>query len=430
MSEHGDRGFSPDLVDKGLIVTGVIATVALILGEESIDSARPVFIGLLIIVITSLVYRTIRWFTKRRARQRASNPNPLAVQPAQDLPIDVQVVQKRIEGVLNGQTIVDHDKLFGVDAILSEIREYLVAKESYRVISLFGKGGIGKTTLAYESVRRFAVEAGFTRVAWVSIRSLNYLPSGVRQSDEAVEPLWAEILKRLADQLEFGVGFTRTTWVSDFVKAFHSLSRFERCLVIIDNIEYLEDVQKVVEFFNRHGIIGRHKLLLGTRVSARSENVKNGVTEVELIGLNTADAIAFIRHLGQGNPDIEQADNKDFDSILSVTGGNPYLIKLVIGRFFVSRLPLNMIMNELKGLKNTTPLAQEVNNYLYTKSLGQLSGAYGDADTLKFMSAFCPVGAGNAISYDVLFNYSGLQDEEKFKSILKMACNLSLVLYS
>ena len=134
----------------------------------------------------------------------------------------------------------------------------------------------------------------------------------------------------------------------------------------------------------------------------------------------------YIRFLGRGNPTISSAKDTILRPILDITEGNPFLIKLIVRRFLVSRKPINLVLQELKEL-NSASIAKEVKDYLYVQSLQELEQTVGEDVARQIMNAFCPSVAGELLSYEQLFRYSNITDKELFERARSLACDLSLI---
>lgn len=91
-----------------------------------------------------------------------------------------------------------------------------------------------------------------------------------------------------------------------------------------------------------------------TRWSVQREPM--AITEFLLSGLRPEDALAFVRHLGSADPDLREADREVLAPVLTVTEGNPFLIKLVIRQYLATRRSLDRVMADLTGLGAAIPV--------------------------------------------------------------------------
>ena len=305
--------------------------------------------------------------------------------------------------------------------ILKKIKDDISAPQAAWIISLCGEGGLGKTAIAYEAVIRYAASAGFTRVGWVSAKTLQLLPDGVLLRDGSSELHWSNLVKKLADQLDIHLGDNSSGWISDFQRGIRSLSQGERCLLIVDNLETVDDVDEAIQYLGSNTLVNPHKILLTTRHALLGK--VQYLVERRVKGLEFEPALRFIRSFG--NNVIEEASDDELRPIVEVTEGNPLLIKLFVTRLFISHLPFPLVLAELQAVNQH--LGGNIIDYLYAESLSVLEQYCGKDASHWILNAFCPLGAGDSVSYEALRTYSGIEDEEMFRNTLRVACDLSLI---
>lgn len=331
-------------------------------------------------------------------------------------------VEERIQRVLRQNAVVDHTELFGVDAFLEKIKEDIAAPQAAWIISLWGEGGLGKTAIAYEAVSRYAASAGFTRVGWVSAKTLQLLPEGVLLRAGSAELHWGNFLKKLAGQLDIRLGENSSGWITDFQRGMRSLPAGERCLLVVDNLETVDDVDEAIQYLGSSTLVNPHKVLLTTRHALRGK-VQQYLVERRIKGLEFEPALQFIRSLGNGV--VEEASDDELRPIIEVTEGNPLLIKLFITRLLTSHLPLAFVLAELQAVNQR--LGKNIIDYLYAESLAILEQRCGKDASHWLLNAFCPLGAGESVNYEALRTFSGIEDEEVLRDTLRVACDLSLI---
>ncbi len=330
-------------------------------------------------------------------------------------------IEQRIQGILRNNTVVDHTQLFGVDTFIEKIKDDISAPQAAWIISLCGEGGLGKTAIAYEAVTRYAASAGFTRVGWVSAKTLQLLPDGVLLRDGSAELHWSNLVKKLANQLAIHLGDNSSGWITDFQRGIRSLSPGERCLLIVDNLETVNDVDEAIEYLGSNALVNPHKILLTTRHALLGK--VQYLVERRVKGLELEPALRFIRSLG--NDVIEEASDDELRPIVEVTEGNPLLIKLIVTRLLTSHMPLALVLAELQAVNQR--LGRNIIDYLYAESLSILEQHCGKDASHWILNAFCPLGAGDSVSYEALRTFSGIEDEEMFRNTLRVACDLSLI---
>ncbi len=333
----------------------------------------------------------------------------------------VALIEERIQRILHNNAVVDHTQLFGIDALIEKIKDDLFAPQAAWLISLCGEGGLGKTAIAYEAVARYAASAGFTKVGWVSAKTLQLLPDGVLLRDGSAELYWGNLLKKLANQLDIDLGENSSGWITDFQRGIRSLSPGERCLLVVDNLETVNDVDEAMQYLGSNALVNPHKILLTTRHALRGK--VQSLVERRIKGLELAPAFHFIRSVGIDV--IEDASDDELRPIVEITEGNPLLIKLFITRLLTSHLPLAFVLAELQAVNQR--LGKNIIDYLYAESLSLLEQHCGRDVSHWLLNAFCPLGAGDSVTYESLRTYSGIEDDEVFRNTLRVACDLSLI---
>ncbi len=330
-------------------------------------------------------------------------------------------IQERIQSILRNNAVVDHTQLFGVDTLIEKIKDDISAPRSAWVISICGEGGLGKTAIAYEAVTRYAAAAGFTRVGWVSAKTLQLLPEGVLLRDGSAELHWSNLVKKLADQLDIHLGDNSSGWITDFQRGIRSLSPGERCLLIVDTLETVDDVDEAIQYLGSNALVNPHKILITTRHALRGK--VQYLVERHVKGLDLEPALRFIRSFW--NDAFQEASDDELQPIVEVTEGNPLLIKLFVTRLLTSHLPFALVLAELQAVNQR--LGRNIIDYLYAESLSILEQHCGEDASHWILNAFCPLGAGDSVSYEALRSYSGIENEEMFRNTLRVACDLSLI---
>jgi hypothetical protein len=342
-----------------------------------------------------------------------------------DIPTNDETMQnsidQRIKSILAANALVDHTQLFGVDDIILDIGNALSIPTGNWIISVFGEGGIGKTALVYEVVSRYAVWAGFTRLAWVSAKNLHISLDGMVVKTRSEKFRWINLIKNIADQLEIPLGYNSTAWMTDFQRSVRSQPISEKYLLVIDNLETVEDVDEAIYYLGGEQIVKPHKILVTTRHALLGRTLS--IVEKHLTGLKLAIALDFIRSIG--NTDIKQAADHELALIVEVTEGNPLLMKLFVKRFLTSHLPLHVVLAELQTVHKQ--FGKSIVDYLYAESLSLLETQCGSEIAHNIMNAFCPLSAGDTIDYRALLKYSGMDDDEIFQNALRVACDLALI---
>lgn len=328
-------------------------------------------------------------------------------------------------GTWQRHAFVDHDKLFGADRLIENVRLAITNQTGQEVVSLFGEGGAGKTAIAYNAVADAVAGGAFSRVAWLSAAGRVSAPYSKTQRGNAFDGL--DVLRELSVQLGFGASGNRVMRPQHFGNMMSSLRSDERVLAVIDGLETVQDAVAVVHDLRLMGLVRPHKLLLTTRWQVRSESLD--ANEFRLWPLADTDATALIRHAGGEDRVLRSIGDSTLQQVLDVTEGNPFLLKLVIDLYLSIHLPLDVVLNSLRGTgyRGDKPLTELVRAHLYGRSLDELEHRVGAPATKALLSSFCGRGRQRSLKYEELASVLGPHAGASFPGILVDACRLALV---
>ena len=323
---------------------------------------------------------------------------------------------------------VDHDRLFGADRLIENVRHALTSQTGQEVVSLFGEGGAGKTAIAYSAVAEAVAGGAFSRVAWLSAAGrASALGSTVQRGNTFGGP---DVLREMSVQLGFDLGGNRAVRPEQFAGMMGSLRPDERVLGVIDGLEAVQDAAAVVHDLRRMGLVRPHKLLVTTRWQLRAETLD--ANELRLWPLADADAIALIRHAGAEDRLLRSINGSALQPVVEVTQGNPFLLKLVVDQYLSSHLPLDVVLDSLRGTGSGdgvsgNPLTGLVRAHLYGRSLSELKHRFGEHATKALLNSFCSQGRNRSLRYEELASALGTHAGVSFPAILVDACRLALV---
>lgn len=319
------------------------------------------------------------------------------------------------------QADVDHDRIFGADAILGRLAEAVGNDSGDWLISIFGQGGAGKTTLAYETVRRYAKSAGFHRIAWASAKLGHLRDLGsvdyVRHSALG----WHDLLLDITQQLGLRIPLNPVQMEQRLAEA---LAAAEPCLIVIDNLETLKEAELAMRFLVRPAVLRPHKVIITTRESVRA--LTGQVRELAWHGL-AEDAVAdFARHLAADDPAFALAAD-DVEQLVRMSAGIPLLVKMAVRLAMHDGRPVTEVIDQLRD--PTGALGERVGLYLYEQAMSALAdsdGVGGDA-AIGLMNVFCGSPAGESFTAADLFELSLIGDQEIFDRARKAARSLALI---
>jgi len=317
---------------------------------------------------------------------------------------------------------VDHEQLFGVDSILERLGRLIANDNGDWIISIFGEGGAGKTTLAYEMVKRYSASAGFDRVAWVSAKFSHMRALGRLEQSRHTAISWLDLLLDVSRQLALDIELNPARIEDRLAAALRMLDLADRCLIVIDNLETLADAGRAVDYLARSSVLKPHKVVITTRNS--TEKLSSLVREVVWHGLEDRPAREFVRYLAADEPDFELTAH-DFDQVVAASLGIPLLIKMIVRLAVVEACPVAEVVGRLKDPKGE--LGERVGHYLYEQSMDALAAKVGYQAAAGLMNVFCCRVSGESFSRQEFYELSLIEDSDIFERARIVARDLALI---
>ena len=208
--------------------------------------------------------------------------------------------------------------------ILEAQIEKLTADDRHPVVTLLGRGGIGKTSLALKVLSQIAKLTRFDALVWFSARDVDLQFTGPKPvkphvlSREEVSRLYVVLVapERLQES-----GFR----CREFFESQINKNDLGSCLFVFDNFETTQNPEELYAWIDTH-IRLPNKVLITTRLRDFKGDYPvevGGMTEDEareLIRI-TAEHLS-IKHLLTGNY---------IDELIKQAEGHPYVIKILLG---------------------------------------------------------------------------------------------------
>ena len=251
--------------------------------------------------------------------------------------------------------------LVGFEAYLVQLRESLRAGlKNPRLLVVTGLGGIGKTSLVCEALRRWLTEKALPieRVLWVKVEPGNERAELVgQQNKHALERL----LWQLGGQLELPVATIPTNPRRLQAIAGHLLRYRQRFVIVLDHVKSADDAQLALA-------VAKPLLPLAqVVVTSRRDIFHNQVQRFRLTELKEAHALELLR-LEAKRHGYEPLSDEQAQELYQELGGHPLALKLVAEQ--ISRMPMAQV---LCALHHDSPLAEELYSQVYEPSWQLLS---------------------------------------------------------
>ncbi|MGW4729708.1 NB-ARC domain-containing protein [Streptomyces shenzhenensis] len=201
----------------------------------------------------------------------------------------------------------------------------LLKDDRHPIVTLLGRGGIGKTSLALEVLHQIAAEGDFFAILWFSSRDIDLLPSGPKPVRPAVLSK-EDISKQFAELMNPSSAQRKDFKAAEYLA--HSMAERDddrRLLLVFDNFETAPHPLELYQFIDSY-VRCPNKVLITTRMRDFKADYP-----VEIRGLNRGEfedlVVNTSRKLG-----IESLITLSYmDSLYEETDGHPYFAKILLG---------------------------------------------------------------------------------------------------
>ncbi|MGA2145405.1 MAG: NB-ARC domain-containing protein [Bryobacteraceae bacterium] len=205
-----------------------------------------------------------------------------------------------------------------------ELRDVLEILERHQVITIFGRGGIGKTSLALNVLNQFAHEGHYAAILWFSARDIDLLPD---------KPL--PVAPSVLTPQDVSKEFSRLTQPAGHLeKTFDHVAWFEKCLrepqlgptlFVFDNFETMRHPLDVFRWLDVN-VRSPNKVLITTR-----HHDFKGDYPIEVDGMNREECDRLIEQTAASLGIASWVTREYKQELYSEAAGHPYVVKILLG---------------------------------------------------------------------------------------------------
>lgn len=300
-----------------------------------------------------------------------------------------------------------YSKLFGIEETKEKLRVQLLSSESPWVISLTGIGGIGKTSLANETVREVIKEFHYENIVWVNVDRKSANP--MLSSDPA--HLYDRIICEISSIIQPHI--SNNSPVKERSIAIRQMLKGIPCLIIIDNLEMTSDTSYLLS--NLNDLANPSRFLLTSRNKYPQHS---GISSFNLQELELEIAIEFIKHYSSelGLLSLASSSVKQLQNIYQLVGGNPLALKLVVSMAAVRSM--TDILEDLISVR--TKEIEQLYLHIFQQSWKILG------NSAKILLSIMPLAADSGITSHQMASLSELSQDEIWPAIQELV-SLSLL---
>lgn len=265
-------------------------------------------------------FETISYLSDERMIQSAKD----FLQPITKLPGSHTEGHSQLELIGNSYTNLPKSPDFYVTRreLEKELKNVLLQEDRYPIVTLLGKGGVGKTSLALDIVSKLTTTNRFELIIWFSARDIDLLIDGPKQVQTKIlniEDIAKEYCTLLDSKLKS----------ADAIQYFSNeltKNSFGTALYIFDNFETVTNPIEVFEWINTY-IRNPNKVLITSRIS---RNFKADYP-IEILGM-TEDECKELINSTATSLKIDHLLSKEYiENLIIESDGHPYIIKILLG---------------------------------------------------------------------------------------------------
>jgi nucleoside phosphorylase/tetratricopeptide (TPR) repeat protein len=257
---------------------------------------------------------------------------------------------------------------FGREEELEKIADALSPESRSWGVLIDGPGGIGKTALAIRA-GHLAPVADFPLKIFLSAKVRELTPGGEQPLQDFMLPNYMSLLSELAAEL--GQRDFEHTPPEGRANALRHMLKEKRALIVIDNLETFDEPERVRTYQFLSRLPNTCKAIVTSRrrtdIDARA---------IRLDRLDLKDAKDLMREITESNRQICNADEQEWHELYELTGGNPLLIKWVLGQLGRSGIHRRTLVEACEFLKSA-PQGNDPLEYVF----GDLLETYTESQT-------------------------------------------------
>lgn len=236
---------------------------------------------------------------------------------------------------------------FGREEELEKIADALLPESRSWGVLIDGPGGIGKTALAIRA-GHLAPVGDFPLKIFLSAKVRELTPAGEQPLQDFMLANYMSLLSELAAEL--GQRDFEHTPPEGRANALRHLLKERRALIVIDNLETFDEPERVRTYQFLTRLPDTCKAIVTSR---RRTDIDARAIRLDRLGLK--DAQDLMREIADSNRQINNADEREWHELYELTGGNPLLIKWVLGQLGRSGIHRRTLAEACDFLKSAPP---------------------------------------------------------------------------
>jgi len=217
---------------------------------------------------------------------------------------------------------IPSDNYIKREKLEEELKSVISIEDRFPIITLKGRGGIGKTSLAIHVIREQSLTNRYDLIIWFSARDIDLHLEGPKQ-----------VQTKVLNQKDIANDYCRLLYPDskiedkiDFFSKELTKNSFGKALYVFDNFETITNPIEVFEWINTF-VRNPNKVLITSRIS---RNFKADYP-IEVGGMSDKECRELINSLSAKFNIQNIVSEKYIEELISESDGHPYIIKILLG---------------------------------------------------------------------------------------------------
>lgn len=248
------------------------------------------------------------------------------VEPPQSLPNSITCGSKlSVIGDSFTNIPICHEEYIQRDELEEELHRVLLDEDRYPIVTLKGRGGIGKTSLALHVINDVLHRnpERFNIAIWFSARDIDLTPEGPKQVKAVVinqQDISFEYFRQVGNDR-----ISKKNIIDDFSKELTS-SSLGKALFVFDNFETLSCPIEIYEWLSTF-VRNPNKILITSRLN---RNFKADYP-IDVKGMNESQCRELILSTAKKLNITNLLTDDYLNKLIEESDGHPYVIKIILG---------------------------------------------------------------------------------------------------